>query len=271
MDILIYVDELPMSRDTLALATLWLECLPAHVTVMMPVQHLASLRPVALASLPATIRDLVTFKAVEDHLLDRICEECDIGTYDLLIVAPAGRSPLQHLVRGSRIGHLVHDINTSTLIARGVPPAIRRILVGVGTGEHALVDVRTALRLAQAFHAELHVIHVVSQVPLMFTGLEHMRVELDSYLNSGLPGVHILAAARQLVVKAGLEAHIHLHEGLVRDELLEEACSTEYDLLVIGAHAEQGWMSLLLDDIAGYLVRNCLLPTLVVRSEPRWI
>jgi len=191
--------------------------------------------------------------------------------YDLLIAAPAGRTRLQRLVRGSRIGHIVHETNTSVLVARRVPTAIRRILVGVGTAEHALVDVRTAVHLAHAFEAELHVVHVVSQVPLMFTGLEHMRVELDSYVNSGLPGVQILATARQLIDEAGLESHIHLREGLVRDELVQEACGVDYDMLVIGAHAGQGWMSLLLDDIADHVVRECPMPTLVVRSEPRWV
>ncbi len=271
MDVLIYLDALPTSGDTLALAALWLEHIPAYATVITPVWQAAGLREQALARLPDSLRDVVTFKTTDEHPLDEICQECETGAYDLLIAAPAGRGRLQRLVRGSRIGHLVQDINTSVLIARRVPPAIRRILVGVGTGEHALVDVRTAVHLAQAFEADLHVVHVVSQVPLMFTGLEHMRMELDAYLGSGLPGVQTLAAARQIVADAGLEPHIQLREGLVRDELVDEACNFSYDLLVIGAHSGTGWMSRLLDDIADHLVRDCPIPTLVVRSEPRWI
>jgi len=271
MDVIIYLDELPTSDDTLAMAALWLKHIPARVTVMTPARLAAILWGRASARLEGLFLDELTFKTAEDHPLDTVCDECESGSYDLLIAAPAGRTRLQRLFRGSRIGHLVQSIATSVLIARRVPTAIGRVLVGVGTAEHALVDVRVAIVVARAFQAELHVIHVVSQVPLMFTGLEHMRTELDSYLDSGLPGTAILASARQLIADAGFQPQIHVREGLVRDELMDEACNRNYGLLVIGAHVSQGWMSLLLDDIADYIVRDCSIPTLVVRSEPDWI
>jgi len=268
MNILIYIDELPTSNDALALAALWLEQIPAHVTVMMPSKHASELRQTALAQLPAQTEGPIAFETMRGQSLKTVCEECEAGEYDLLIAAPTGHSRLDERLRGSRIRHMVHDTRTSVLVARQVPPAIRRILVGVGTAEHALIDVRVAVHLAHAFQAELIVVHVASQVPLMFTGLEHMRMELDSYLNSGLPGVQVLAAARQTIAAAGLEPRIHLRQGLVRDKLLDEARG--YDLLTIGAHAGQGWMSLMLDDIADHMVRYCPVPTLVVRSELAW-
>ena len=268
MHILIYVDELPTSNDTLALAALWLQRIPAHVTVVVPAKHASELRQIALARLPAKTQGSIAFEAIKGRTLKIVCEECESGEYDLLIAAPTGHGRFDERLRGSRIRHMVHDTNTSVLVARQVPPAIHRILVGVGTAEHALVDVRVAVHLAHAFQAELTVVHVASQVPLMFTGLGQMRMELDSYLNSGLPGVQVLAAARQTVAAAGLEPRIHLREGLVRDELLDEARG--YDLLVIGAHAGQGWMSLMLDDIADHMVLYCPVPTLVVRSELAW-
>ena len=49
MDILIYIDELPTSSDTLALAALWLEHVPAHVTVVMPAKQASKLHQTALA------------------------------------------------------------------------------------------------------------------------------------------------------------------------------------------------------------------------------
>jgi nucleotide-binding universal stress UspA family protein len=67
-----------------------------------------------------------------------------------------------------------------------------------------------------------------------------------------------------------LEPRLHLREGLVREEIMREAATGGYDLLVIGAHASQGWMSFLLDDIADYVVRKCPITTLVVWGEPAW-
>ena len=268
MDILIYIDEQPTSNDTLALAAMWLEQIPARVTVMIPVKHASKLRQTALARLPARVQGSIAFEAAHGRPLKAVCEECETREYDLLIAAPAEHGHLDELVRGSRIRHMVHDTSTSVLVARRVPLAIRRILVGVGTAEHALIDVCVAVRLARAFRAELTVVHVASQVPLMFTGLEQMRIELDSYLKSDLPGAGVVARAREIIAEAGFVPQIHLREGLVRDELLDEA--RDYDLVVIGAHAGRGWMSTMLDDIADQMVRYCPVPTLVVRKELSW-
>jgi nucleotide-binding universal stress UspA family protein len=268
MDILIYIDELPTSNDSLALAAHWLEQMPGRVTVMMPAEHAPQLRRIAQARLPAQESGTIAFEEVRGHPVKAVCKECQAEEYDLLIVAPAGHRHLDGLGRGSRIRTMVHDTNTSVLVARQVPAALQRILVGVGTAEHALIDVRVAVRLARAFQAELTVVHVTSQVPLVFSGMEQTRMGLEAYLNSELPGVRVLAAARQIIAQAGLEPRIHLRQGLVRDELLDEA--RHYDLAVIGAHAGQGWMSLMLDDIADQMVRYCPVSTLVVRRELGW-
>ncbi len=277
MDILIYIDDLPTSNDALALAALWLDHIPARVTVLMPAKRdsqsaaereTLKLRQAILARLPARVQGSIVFETAQGSPLEVLCERCEAGAYDLLIAAPTGQGRLDELAHGSRIRRMVHDTNASVLVARQAPPAIRRILVGVGTAEHALIDVRVAVGLAHAFQAELTVVHIASQVPLMFTGLEQMRMELDSYLQSGLPGVQVLAAAQEIIAEAGLEPRIHLREGLVRDELMDEAKG--YDLVVIGAHAGQGWMSRMLDDVADYMVRHCPIPTLVVRNELNW-
>ena len=268
MDILIYIDELPTSKDTLALAALWLEQIPGRATVMMPAEHALKLRRTALSRLPAGVQGSIAFEVVHGSPTKMVCKECQAGEYDLLIAAPAGHGHLDGLARGSRIRSMVHDTNTSVLVARRVAPAISRIMVGVGTAEHALIDVRVAVHLAQTFQAELTAVHVTSQVPLVFTGLGQSRTNLESYLNSDLPGVRVLAAARQMIAETGLEPRIHLREGLVRDELLDEAKA--YDLMVIGAHAGQGWMSRMLDDIADQMVRYCPVSTLVVRKEFSW-
>jgi len=268
MDVLIYIDELPTSDDTLALATLWLKHLPARITLMAVGDQ--ALKDSALARLSSTTNSPVTFKVERGDPVDALCAQCESGEYDLLIIAPAGRSRLERLVRGSRIGHTVHNINTSVLIARQVPQSMHHVLASVSTAEHSLVDVRVAVRIARAFQADVTLLHVVSQVPLMFTGLDQMRVELDAYLNSGLPGTETLSAARKMLADAGLEPRLNLREGLVRDEIISEASEGGYDMVVIGAHASEGWMSLLLDDIADQVVRNCPISTLVVWGEARW-
>jgi nucleotide-binding universal stress UspA family protein len=269
MNVLICIDDLPTSEDTLALAVQWLERLPARVTLVTVGERVA--REAAVRRLSAVLPDPPIVKRGQGRLVDMLCYECPQGVYDLLIVAPAGRNWLKRLLRGSRIERTVQAVGTSVLIARNVPPAVKRILVGVSTAEHTLADVRAATYLARVFEAKLTLLHIVSQVPLMFDGLDHMRLELDTYLKSKLPGTEVLEAARRLVAQAGMESDILLREGLIRDEITREAIKGQYDLAVIGAHDGGGRWSPLLDDIAAYIVRDCPIPTLIVWGEPNWV
>jgi nucleotide-binding universal stress UspA family protein len=49
------------------------------------------------------------------------------------------------------------------------------------------------------------------------------------------------------------------------DEILAEARSGDYDLVVIGAHRGAGWERLLLDDLAHQIIEQMDRPVLVVR------
>jgi nucleotide-binding universal stress UspA family protein len=270
MNVLIYVDDLPTSDDTLALAVQWLARMPARVTLTTVATQGRALLEAAAARLPLE-RRAVTLKPGHGDPAKVLDAASEAEAYDLLIAAPAGRGRLAHLVWGSRIGKIAQCVNTSLLIARRVPPTIRHILVGVGAADHSLVDVRRAVRVAGAFDAQVTMLHVVSQVPLMFTELEQMRLQLDAFLDSGLNGASTLETARQIVADAGLTPDIRLREGLVRDGIVDEASEGDYDLVVIGAHGDEGWMTLLLDDIADRVVRRCPISTLVVCGVPQWI
>ena len=57
----------------------------------------------------------------------------------------------------------------------------------------------------------------------------------------------------------------------MRDGIVDETSEGGYDLVVIGAHGDEGWMALLLDDIADRVVRRCPISTLVVCGVPQWI
>jgi len=271
MNVLIYLDDLPTSEYTLDMAALWLSHIPGHVTLMTTLaQGGQSLLEAGRARLPAAVRAAATLRLSHEDPVHVLGVECIACEYDLLIVAPAGRGWLGRMVRGSRIGQITRSVNTSVLVARPARPSIRNILVGVGTAEHSLTVVRTAIQVAQAFDAQVSLLHVVSQMPLTFTGLEPPHLDLATFLESGLGGARTLAAARQLVREAGLVPHAHLREGLVRDAIIEDAVKGGYDLLVVGGRPADDEMASLLADIAGYLVRHCPLPMLAVYGTPEW-
>ena len=59
--------------------------------------------------------------------------------------------------------------------------------------------------------------------------------------------------------------HAKVRHGLVVDEIADEARSDEYDLVVIGAHRDEGLPRFLLDDLAHELVLDVERAILVVR------
>ncbi len=56
-----------------------------------------------------------------------------------------------------------------------------------------------------------------------------------------------------------------VRHGLVVDEIIDEAGTGNYDLVVIGAHRDEGLPRFLLDDLARELVLNVECAILVVR------
>ena len=56
-----------------------------------------------------------------------------------------------------------------------------------------------------------------------------------------------------------------MRHGPIVEEILDEASTGDYDLVVIGAHREQGWQRVLLADIAHQIITRLDRPVLVVR------
>lgn len=268
MRVLVFVDELPTAGQALGLARLLAQRFPVELTLLTTEEAggMALLEQTSSQIVLPEVHRLVRRGSSEEAITAESWE----GKYDLIIVAPAGRRGLARLLHGSRVANVVRSVATSVLIARQTPEVLRRILVGVTGSEHSAVDVRVAARLAQAFGAEVTVLHVVSQVPLIFTGLAEMRHDLERFLEMDAPVAQQLKRARETLDAYGIPNRIELREGLVRDEIIDEVVEGKHDLLVVGAHVGEGIAGLLLDDIADHLVRQCPTSTFVVRTEPHW-
>jgi nucleotide-binding universal stress UspA family protein len=274
MRILLCVDDLPTASHAIAEARLLVSAVPADVILLAIADSDAEadqLLAAARAELSAA-RSLKDAKTVGAPLEDAVALLCQGQAFDLVMVAPAGRRGLSRLLHGSRVVKLVRQAVSSVWIARRPPDgALRRILVGVSGAPHSEIDVRFAAHLARAFGPEtrLTVLHVVSQVPLVFTGLAHLRYNLEEFMALDMPGARQLKRARAVLDDMGTPGDIEVREGLVSEELVAEA-SQGYDLLVMGAHVGEGMVGLLLDNITEHVLRECPISTLVVRSEPAW-
>ncbi len=129
----------------------------------------------------------------------------------------------------------------------------------------------TATKLAQAFAAELHLIHVVEpQVPYTAYG----------FTPDEFPAVPIfddevrMRATRKLQeltaeVSGVLSVKTRLVDGSPLQATIDYVTEVQADLVVLGAHGHGVVASLLLGSVAEGMVRKALVPTLIVPApEP---
>jgi nucleotide-binding universal stress UspA family protein len=60
-------------------------------------------------------------------------------------------------------------------------------------------------------------------------------------------------------------AAVIIREGCPKDVILQEACASNADLIVMGAHQHVGWRRVLHRNTAAYVIRHTSCPVLVVR------
>jgi nucleotide-binding universal stress UspA family protein len=198
--------------------------------------------------------------------------------YDLVIIAPMERRGLARILFGSRVGSVIQETPASMMIARGMINSIRRMAVGISASPNNEYDVRLTAILAQAFGAKVTLVHVMSQVPLTYTGMRDPRSRgaVELFLNSSDPAAAQLHSALRYMKERGIDAEIAVRDGLVADELRalcrdRHEAGAPVDLLVLGAHARSSVSGIdYYEDIAVQVAQTAPVSVLIVHSESDW-
>jgi nucleotide-binding universal stress UspA family protein len=113
---------------------------------------------------------------------------------------------------------------------------------------------------------EITVLHVMSQISAG-PGVPDSQLSADvqELIADDSPEGRLLSQDLRLLDRHGIHPIAKVRHGLVVDEIIAEAHNGDYDLVVIGAHHEQGWQRFLLDDLAHKILAQVDRPVLVVR------
>ncbi len=142
---------------------------------------------------------------------------------------------------------------------------IGKVMCAVDFSENSEYALRYAVRFAQAFDAELKLLHVV-ELPF-----------LPSYSLTGVPDLsiptdEIEAGARQKMEElvAKWRPQYPKLEGAVRTgtafvEIIAYAREQESDLIVVGTHGRTGLRHMLIGSVAEKIVRKAPCPVLSVK------
>jgi nucleotide-binding universal stress UspA family protein len=200
---------------------------------------------------------------------EQVLFELNEGNYDLLIIADRRPKYLPaRIYWGSTAVRLAEEAPCSVLIVRGKKRVIKRILLcDSGMGSSSILS-RLVLNLANLIEGDedVTILHVMSQISAG-PGVDgkHLREDADGLIADHTPEGEVLAHDIELLEKPGIHPSPKVRHGFVVEEILDEARSIDYDLVIIGAHPQTGTLHYLLENITHRILKEIDRSILVVR------
>lgn len=272
MRILIATGGAPHSEKAIHFGAQIARCTPEPPVILTVVKR-ASDRPRAEEVVRRAQEMLEHVPCVETRVrvgqpAEQIIEEAKEGGYDLVIVGERQSHTLRARVLGSTAVYVVEHAACPVIIAKGKVGSIRRFLLCESGAQSPSLLSRFTSQLADmlAGEEEITVLHVMSQITA-WPGVrgQQLRASAEELIQEKTPEGEWLASDLQVFSHPGINARPKVRHGIVVDEILAESEEGDYDLVVIGAHREDGWQRVLLEDIAHEIITRVNRPVLVVR------
>ena len=140
-------------------------------------------------------------------------------------------------------------------------PGYRNIMLAVDLTEESNAVADRALALANAYDAQLHLVHVIEPLSLAYGGdvpmdLSSVQDQIQEQAKS-----HLSEFAQRLGVSSD---HQHLIFGRPESEIQRAATEFSADLIVVGSHGRHG-LALLLGSTANGVLHGATCDVLAVR------
>lgn len=140
-------------------------------------------------------------------------------------------------------------------------PRIQRILVATDFSVQADRALQWARTLAEAFQAQISVLHVIDVFGLG---------EISNEWGGPDPLPLLREQSRRYMTELKMQvpdAETLIREGSPRPAIVELALELHCDLVVMGTHGRSGLKHLVLGSVAEYVVRHSVVPVFTVRTR----
>jgi nucleotide-binding universal stress UspA family protein len=187
--------------------------------------------------------------------------------YDLVIIGEPARNRFINRQRAPIAEELLAHVACPLLITRGYPAPVRKLLFCESGHEPSLADDLTAKMPSLIKQADqVTVLHVMSQIAAG-PGVAGwaLRADAETLIEEHTPEGQLLEEEVSQLEQLDIHSEAKVRHGLVVRELLDEARSGGYDLVVIGAHPGTGWERFLLGDLAREIIGRIDRPLLVMK------
>ncbi len=142
---------------------------------------------------------------------------------------------------------------------------VRKILVSTDFSEPAKEGFRKACQIADHFGAELLVIHVNSNVPIVPAGNGAIPFNVAGYQEEirqiSKRNLETFIVAQQT---APVPITPLVREGEIAHEIVRAAEENQADLIVIATHGYSGWKKFLLGSVTERVIRIATMPVLTI-------
>lgn len=211
--------------------------------------------------------DMMTIIRCGD-LIKESLDELKSGKYGLLIIgAPHGRwlgdYPMSRTTRS-----IVNRSRVSVLVVRQSRQSLKRILICTGGADVSIPVIEAGAKIASVTKASATLLHIVSSVPSMYTGLGEIEESLSELLQTETPTAKHLRAGARILSSYDVMANLELRYGMVVDEILKKSVKGHYDLIIAGATDKSKRLkNIFMGDVVGELIDRALSPLLLVKKS----
>ncbi len=196
-----------------------------------------------------------------------ILEEINDGNYDLIILKACQAARIKDFLTTKIERRVAQQSPISVLVVKQKQPKLDRILICTSGVDIADPVIEMGAWLAQLTQAKVTLLHVTGSIPYMYTGVGKIQEYLPEILQTDTPMARHLRQAANILAQAKVDAELELRHGSVSDEILMEARTGNYDLILLGASKVStnlaGW---LMGDITYQIINAARCSILVVRK-----
>lgn len=276
MKVLIVTDGSPEARNALVFSSQIIKRIDVQTEILTTVTDSNDSLLNQAEDILATALDIVGVQDAETRVqigdpYEKIIQEASEGNFDLIIIGD--KRPhflLPRFLSRTLATKVAEYAPCSVIVVRGKIQVIHRILMcdsGVG-GSPTLSRLVVQLSNLIEGKEDVTVLHVMSQISAG-PGVrgKQLRADAQELVEEETPEGEILGRDLQMLDKPGIQPIPKVRHGLVVDEILSEALSGDYDLVVLGAHSTAAPQSFLLENIADQIMQQINRPILIVREK----
>jgi nucleotide-binding universal stress UspA family protein len=208
--------------------------------------------------------EIVTGKG---HPIAQIKQRTAEGNYDLVVVG-AERKSSSSFALSTKAYHIIKGIDPPVLVMIGNRAELRWILV-CSSGQPSMDrPIELTAAIAQGSRAGVTLVHVLAAPPLIYSDLLEREIRgVEKLLASNFSLAKNLRHEKAAFEKLGVPVEVKLRSGEIADELLREARTRDFDLMVAGSTSTRGVIgAYVMGDVTAAILDAADRPVLVVRD-----